>query len=176
MPQYLPITSDPAIGYAGQIAEAGAPKYARSYNAESNGRDVVAGAPVKAGTDPDSQVEPFEAADVPDTSMFVGVVVLDPTREQASTPIADGEPVSVLRLGKIYMEFSEAVTRGEMVAIVLATGLLKGYAEGTAAGSIPTGEVVLPGLRIDQTIAAAGVARVEVNLFGAQPAATVGSL
>jgi hypothetical protein len=73
------------------------------------------------------------------------------------------------------MEFAEAVTAGECVAIVLADGTLKGYAQGTAAGSIPTGEVLVPGLRIATTTTAAGCAIVEVNLFGNQDAATIGS-
>lgn len=172
MPQ-TSISRAPAIGFAGQIAEPGAPTYCRSCTAEGSG--VVAGAPVKRGTDPQRQVTPFEAGDIPDSAMFAGVVVLETSRPFSDNGIKDGDPVTVMRLGSILMDFSEAVTAGEQVAIELATGKLKGYAQGTSAASIPTGEVVLPGLRIAETTSAAGLATVEVNLFGAQDAATVGT-
>ncbi len=171
MPQ-LSISSAPAVGYAGQIAEPGAPRFSRSARAE--GANVSAGMPVKRGTNKEKQVEPFEAGDDGQLQDFAGVVVLDTSR--ASGGIADGDGVAVLRLGSIYMDFSEAVTAGEQVGITLATGALTGIPDGTAAGAITTGIVVLPGLRIAETIAAAGLAVVEVNLFGVQPSAVVGSL
>ena len=172
MPQNT-IDAAPAKAFAGQLAEPGAPKFARSATAE--GADVEAGFPVKRGTLPEKQVEPFEAGDVPELALFAGVVLLDPTRAFNSLAIEDDDPVAVLRLGSVYMDFSEAVTAGEMVGLTLADGLLVGIPEGTAAGSIATGVVILPGLRITET-AAAGLAVVEVNLFGNQDAATVGTL
>jgi len=171
MPQ-TSISAAPAVGYAGQIGEPGAPTY--MFSATAEGANVSAGMPVKRGTDPQRQVEPFEAGDAPDPAMFAGVVFLETSRPEGG--ISDGDPIAVARLGVLLMDFSEAVTAGEQVAIVLATGDLKGYAQGTAAAAIPAGEVILPGLRISQTISAAGLARVEINLFGSQDAATVGTL
>lgn len=161
-------------GFAGQIADAGL-RYCGSFFAEA---PIVAGSPVKRGTAKETQVEPFEAADVPTAAMFAGVAVLSTSRpyDEDGDQIAAGDSLSVMRLGVIYMNFSEAVTAGEQVGITLASGLLTGIPQGTAAGAITTGIVVLPGLRIVQTTGAAGVARVEVNLFGSQDAATVGSL
>ena len=172
MPQ-LSIDDNPPIGYPGQIAEPGAPTFIRSASAEGA---LVAGSVVKRGTNPEKQVEALEAGDAPDFDLIAGVVHLETSRPyDASSPIADGDPVGVVRQGVVYMEFSEAVTAGEMVGQTLASGLLTGIPEGTAAAAIATGIVVIPGLRIVQTTTAAGVARVEVNLFGAQPAGTVGS-
>lgn len=159
--------------YAGQITGAG-PRFCASASAE--GAAVVAGIPVKRGTLPATQVEPFEAGDVPTAGMFAGVVVLDTSRPYDEDAIEDGDPVDVMRMGVVYMNFGEAVTAGEQVGIVLATGVLSGIPQGTAAGAIATGTVVLPCLRIAETISASGLAAVEVNLFGSQDAATVGTL
>lgn len=174
MPQLsIPDTMDKA--YAGQLAEAFAPRFARLGVCE--GAAVSAGMPVKRGTSKQSQVEPFEAGDVPTAQLFAGVVILDTSRPYTeSGGPDDGDCVDVLRHGSIYMNFSEAVTAGEMVGLVLASGLLTGIPDGTAAGAIATGTVVLPGLRIVETITAAGLATVECNLFGFQPASTVGTL
>src|SRR5690606_18868749 len=114
-------------GYAGQIAEGGAPILARSGWAEGIG--VKAGMPVKRGTAPGGQVEPFEAGDTPSFANFAGVVVLDTSRAYGPG-IGDGDAVDVLRMGTIYMDFAEAVTAGENVGLVLATGDLMGYPAG----------------------------------------------
>jgi hypothetical protein len=158
-------------GYAGQIAEGG-PRFLRSARAEGSG--ISAGKPVKRGTSAAVQVKAFEAGDTPTAGMFAGVVVWEQVRPTGG--IAAGDSVQVMRFGSCYMEFSEAVTAGEQVGITLASGALVGIPQGTAAGAITTGIVVLPGLRIASTTSTSGVAVVEVNLFGSQDAATVGSL
>jgi len=160
------------IAVAGQIADA-APRYSGSFIVETA---VSAGMPVKRGTNKEKDIKPFEAADVPSASMFAGVVVFSSTAPLENSPRLVGDVVSVMRFGVIYMQFAEAVSGGEQVGITLATGALSGVPQGTAAGALATGIVVLPGLRIVQSTAAAGPARVEVNLFGSQDAATVGSL
>lgn len=171
MPQNS-VASAPARGFAGQIAEPDAGL--RCSTAFAEGASVSAGMPVKRGTDPEKQVEPLEAGDGTGLmGKFCGVVVLDPTRPYSSDAIEDGDPVAVMTRGQVYMNFSEAVTAGEDVGITLATGALTGWAAGTAAGSITTGIVILPGLRVIDTIGGAGVARVDVNIL--QSAATVGS-
>lgn len=170
MPQ-LSIDDAPSRGYAGQFLP-GPPKVAFPARAESGA--VAGGMPVKRGTNPEKQCLPFAPGDVPSQGNFYGVVLLETSRP--STGIEAGDSVSVLRFGSVLMDFSEAVTAGEQVGLVLATGLLTGVPQGTAAGALATGTVVLPGLRIAATITAAGRAAVEVNMFGAQDAATVGSL
>jgi hypothetical protein len=170
------VVSDLVHAYPGQLAEPLAPKFARSAVVETA---IRAGRLAKRGTDKDEQIAPVTTGDTITVGMLAGVVLLSTSRPHEQTDggsgIEAGNSVSVLRLGSVYMEFAEAVTAGECVAIVLANGTLKGYAQGTAAGSIPTGEVLVPGLRIASTTAAAGCAIVEVNLFGNQDSVTVGS-
>ena len=170
------VASDLTNAYPGQLAEPLAPKFARSAVVETA---IKAGRLAKRGTDKDDQIAPVTTGDTVTVGMLAGVVLLSTSRPYDQTDggsgIEAGNSVSVLRLGSVYMEFAEAVTAGECVAIVLADGTLKGYAQGTAAGSIPTGEVLVPGLRIATTTTAAGCAIVEVNLFGNQDAATIGS-
>lgn len=163
----------PPIAFQGQIADAGL-RYC--YSAWAEGTGVKAGVPCKRGTAPETQVSAITTGDTITVGNFAGIPVLSSSRPYDATLISAGDDVSVMRLGVVYLEFGEAVTAGEQVTIVLATGVLGGVAQGTAAGAIATGTVVLPGLRIVQTTSAAGPARVEVNLFGSQDAATVGSL
>lgn len=160
MPQ-LSIPDAPPVGYAGQIAEPGAPTFARSVTAE--GALVVAGMPVKRGTDPQRQVEPFVAADLIDVANFAGLVVLETSRPQADLDIEDGDSLAVMRLGAMYLDFNEAVTAGEVVGLTLADGNLVGLAQGSASTALIQ---ILPGVRIVDTIAAAGLAIVEIDLFG----------
>lgn len=156
MPQ-LSIPDRMEKAYAGQVTEAGY-RFCRSAFAE--GALVTSGMPVKRGTAA-GQAEPFEAGDTPSAGNFLGVVVHSPTR--GVDGIEDGDGIDVMRAGSIFMDFSEAVSEGEQVHITLATGALKGVAQGTAAA---VGDALLPGLRIAETISAAGLATVEVGLFG----------
>lgn len=170
------LSTDLAIAFAGQLAEPLAPKFARSCVVETA---IKAGAIAKRGTDPEVQIKPLEAGDTITVAMLAGVVLLSTSRPYEQTDggsgIEAGNSASVLRLGSVFLPFAEAVTAGEVVAQDLATGLLYGYAQGTAAGSITTGRVVIPGIRVAQTISAAGNATCEVNLYGNQDTATIGS-
>jgi hypothetical protein len=129
----------------------------------AEGALVVAGMPVKRGTDPQRQAEPFVAGDLIDMSNFAGVVILETSRAQNDLDIEDGDSLGVMRLGSIYMDFSEVVTAGELVGLTLASGLLVGLPQGSASTAAIQ---ILPGVRVVETIAAAGLAIVEVDLFG----------
>jgi hypothetical protein len=89
-------------------------------------------------------------------------VILETSRAQNDLDIEDDDSIGVMRQGSIYMDFSEVVTAGELVGLTLATGLLVGLAQGASSTAAVQ---VLPGLRIVETIAAAGLAIVEVDLF-----------
>lgn len=169
----MPQTSigEPVIGYPGQIAEQG-PSYA--YTAAVEGTGAEPGKAVKYGTDPDEQVSILETGDTVSIGTFAGFIKMEPVRDLSDGGLSAGDGVSVLQFGSIYLNYAEAVTRGEMVSINLADGTFRGYPVGTVAGDITVGEVLLPGVRVAQTIAAAGVARTHVNLFGLQPDALVG--
>lgn len=154
------IAAAPSIAYQGQIAEPGAPIFSRSARAE--GATVKAGLPVQRGTSKEKQVKTYAAADLPNRQNFAGFVILETSRPTGG--IADGDPVSVMRVGSIYLNFAEIVTAGERVGLLMTDGeTLRGFGE----DEIPPDNVqILPGCRIVQTIAAAGLARVEVHLFG----------
>ena len=172
---YNSISSAPDRGYPGQIANPLFPQIKHSALVETA---VSAGRLAKRGTDKDDQIEPIETGDTITAAMLAGVVLLSTSRPYEDVDggsIEAGKTASVLRFGSVYMYFEEAVTAGECVSVKLSDQTLRGYAQGTAAGSIPTGEVLVPGLRIVQTTTGAGVAIVEVNLYGNQDAATVGS-
>lgn len=172
MPQ-ISVSQNPGIGFAGQIAEP-MPRAARSMSCEVAG--LVSGQIVVRGTDPYNQVNAVPtSAFTPDPSKIAGVIIFSSSKPFNSGAFSAGDKVDVMRLGSIYMQFSAAVTAGQMVGYKLSDGTLTGIAQGTAAGSITTGIVVIPGLRIASTTTAAGVAIVEVNLFGSQDLSTVGS-
>lgn len=165
----------PDNAYAGQIAEAGMPRACRSARVE--GANVFAGTPVKRGTAGESQVAAYVGGDTVNMATFAGVVLLSTSRSlnEINTDLDAGADVEIMRLGCVYMNFAGAVTSGQNVKITLATGALEGSAEGASAGTVGAGKVVLPGLRVVQTTSGAGLARVEVNLFGVQTAATIGA-
>lgn len=174
MPQ-LSIPNAPVAGYKGQIAEP-MPMGIRSFTTQ--GATMQAGQIVIRGTNPGEQVAPIPtSAFVPSHGNIAGVICLSTSDSfEPLGALPDGRRVSVMRLGSIYLNFSAAVTAGQQVGYVMATGALVGIAQGAAAGAIPIGTVVIPGLRVALPSAGAGVAIVEVNLFGAQDNATVGTL
>lgn len=164
------VASAPPLAYQGQIG-VGAPRFCRPGRAE--GASVVAGIPVKRGTDAQVEVTPFAATDLnPSAGTFAGVVVLETSRPYDAAAIEDGDPVAVMELGLVSMTFAAAVTAGQAVKIKHSDNTLYGVDVGDDPGA---GHSVLPGLRIAETTTAAGLALVEVNLFGAGSGAGEGT-
>ena len=159
MPQ-LSIPDSPAIAYAGQLAEPGAPKYARSAIAEGA---LTAGQAVIRGTVPAKDAAPIVAASVINSETFFGFVILETSRPTGG--IADLDGVSILQEGHIYLSASEAVNAGEDVGLVKATGLYVGLGAEEVA---PLGTVRLPGCRWETTAATAGFAVASVRLKGSR--------
>lgn len=156
------VATAPPAAYQGQIG-VGAPRFCRPGRAE--GASVVAGIPVKRGTDAQVEVAPFASTDLnPSAQTFAGVIVLETSRPFADAAIEDGDPVAVMELGLVSMTFAAAVTAGQAVKIKHSDNTLYGVDVGADPGA---GHSVLPGLRIAETTTAAGLALVEVNLFGA---------
>lgn len=142
MPQ-LSIDLAPANGYAGQIAEPGAPLYSRSATAEGSG--IVAGAPVLRGTNTEKEVVAVGASSVVTPESFAGFAMLETSREyDASAPIAAGDGLAVVQIGVIYLVAGETVAAGEDVAVTLSSGALLGLG---AEEACPSGSVRLPGCR-----------------------------
>lgn len=156
------IASAPDVAYQGMI-HPGSPRHCRPARAE--GASVVAGIPVKRGTDDDVQVTPFAATDLnPSRKEFAGIVVLETSRPYNASAIEDGDPVAVMELGRVSLTFAAAVSDGQDVKIKHADNALEGMDPGDDPGA---GYSRLPGLRVCQTIGAAGLAETQVNLFGA---------
>ena len=170
---YNTLQSAPATAYAGQLAEPLAPKFARSAVLEAVGS---AGMVCVRGTDKDDQVRPAFTGDTITPGNLAGVLILSDSRpfEQGSPP-AIGTVVSVLRMGTIFMNFTNVPTAGDCVSVTLATGAINAVAQGASAGTVGAGKVMIPGLRVVQSRADAGMAAVEVCMFGAQDSATVGA-
>lgn len=162
MPQNS-VSLAPDAAYAGQLLP-GAPKFARSARTEGTG--LYHGSPAIRGTDPQKQVAAFGSGDTVDAQTFAGVIVGSFSRpyEDFSTGLIDDVSVSVLRMGSIAMSFADAVNAGQNVKIKLSDGTLYGFDEGAA---LSAGEHRLPGLRVAETIAAAGLAYVDVSLSSA---------
>src|SRR5688572_9187627 len=99
MPQNS-VADAPARAYAGQLAEPGCPKFARSALCE--GASVIAGQPVKRGTIKAREVAPFASTDVPDAQNFAGVVLLETSRAYNASALEDGDSIAVLRLGSVF--------------------------------------------------------------------------
>lgn len=149
----------PGVGYAGQLAENDIPIIARGARCEGTG--VHAGAPVLRGTDKGRQVKAVDAAVT--AQNFAGIAILETSRPFEQAPPGDGDPITVLRFGSILMNFSAAVVAGKRVRVHTSDGVL----DAVDAGTDPTaGYSILPGCVIAETTTAAGVAIVEVNIFG----------
>jgi len=162
-------------GYPGQIAEPLAPKYAVSRVLTAAGS---AGRVMVRGTDAGNQeCRPLFTGDAVTPALVLGVALLSTSRPfEDGSPYKIGSTVSVMRQGVVYLEFVNAPISGHMVGCTLATGVLTSIAQGTAAGAIAAGIVIVPGLRVAQTGPSGGIAAVEVNLFGSQDLVTVGTL
>lgn len=163
----------PATAFAGQLAEPLAPKFARSARLEAVGS---AGMVCVRGTDKDDQVRPAFTGDTINQGTLAGVLILSDSRPfEQSSPLAIGTVVAVLRLGTIFMDFTNTPTAGDCVSVTLATGAINAVAQGANAATVGVGKVMIPGLRVVQSRTDAGMAAVEVNMLGAQDNATIGA-
>lgn len=167
------ISDAPVRGYPGQIAEPLAPKFARTATLEAVG---ASGSLLVRGTDPDDQVRPATTGDTLTSANLVGIQLLSDTNPlEYGSPNAIGTPVSALRLGTVFLNFANTPVAGHCVAYTLATGVYRSFVQGVAAGTIGVGAQIVPGLRVSQSAAGAGIAAVEVNFYGSQDTATVGA-
>lgn len=142
MPQTV-ILDAPPKGYAGQIAEAGAPRYVRSCQAEAVAtRAINAGDFVLRGTDPESQVIAITDGATVDAATLMGVVLLETSRPLEEAPPVEGSDLGVLRFGPVRVTVSAAVTAGNPVFVGNTTATL-----GDVEGASGAGLVAAPGCR-----------------------------
>ena len=123
------------VAQAGQLVDLG-PKRVDSRAAEG---DVGFGLGVIFGTDPEKQVEVPGAADLA-AGIFAGIAIFTHTQSQgfnkAATPSSvaaeykDGDTVSVLREGRVYVSTADQVALGDL-AYVAADGAITDDDDGT---------------------------------------------
>jgi hypothetical protein len=152
MPQTSVAT--PAIGYAGQVADA-APLYCRTGIAEGT---VTPGQVVLRGTDPANQVKAITDGATVDASTVAGFCVLDTALED--NPYVDESVVRVMRVGVIYVTVTAAVVAGNPVYVGNATAQLGNIDDATGVGL-----ALLPGARFLTSASANGIAAVQVSMI-----------
>lgn len=150
------ILDDPPRAFAGQLTHQ-FPEGKESKAAEGAG--LVAGQPALRGTDDDQAVAITDGDPVSEAT-FLGFVILETSRPyDATAMIADTDPVSILRKGRIAVMTTAAVTQGNPVYVGNATAQLGNIADATG-----TGLTAAPGCRFVTSTTGAGIAIVEVNL------------
>lgn len=148
--------SDPAVAYAGQNAEPGAPHYFRSATCEGSAAFTI-GQPVLRGTEPGSQILPIANSDTVDATTVAGILLLETSRD--SNPPVEYDVVPVMRKGVVYMLTSAAVAAGNPVYVGNLTAQLNDVDDATG-----TGLVVLPGARFLTSAGSGELALVQIDL------------
>lgn len=162
--------AEPANAFAGQWAEPGAPTHKRSALAEGSG--INAGDPVILGTDTEREVKVIGAASVVNAQTFAGFVVLETSRPYNTTMIADGDEVTVMDEGYLFLSASGTVTRGQEVILNQTTGALTG---GAAGAAVAAGSCALPGCRWEADGSSGEKVKASIHLAGAAAGGVVAS-
>lgn len=127
--------------------------------------DMEAGRVVCVGANPGSCALPADAADV---GRSKGVVVYHPFRYAFGAneeEVAAGQVADLLEQGEVWVQVEDAVTEGEPVYVRhTADGGLDQL--GVCFDGTGTGLALLPNARFASSAAAAGIARVRINLPG----------
>ena len=156
MPQST-VNTAPATKAAGQLADNGPSRTEAGFAsaALAFGR-IVAWA---TGTSDRTLKLPAAATDV--TAQVAGVVRQQVAKEADATGYAEKEDVPVLKQGVIYVTSETATTKGGSVHVRYAGTGNKGEVRNAAVASETD---VLPGARFEETISAAGVVAISINL------------
>lgn len=154
MPQTT-IDTAPARAYAGQIGEAFAPRYCRSFAAEGAG--ILPGQPVVRGTDPAKQVQAVANGDTINASTFAGFAVLETSRPEGG--IADEDGVAVMVQGLMYVEVSNTVAAGGLVYVGNATAQLGDIDDATGTGLVPC-----PGCYFEESGTSGDLVLISINI------------
>lgn len=123
MPQ-TSVFANPAVGQEGQLASSAGFKIG---SRDANGA-VPVGFCVVVESDTECRV-PAVTAEVSDGTVL-GISMLEPTRETAN--YADGESVSIVTAGDVWVNTATAATAGGAVYVVHATGAIRGTADASA--------------------------------------------
>lgn len=151
------ITTAPARGIEGQLAEPGAPTYRVSGVIEATANAALPGKLFVRGT-ADGQAKTIINAGTITPANILGVAMYEDAREPSD--FGDKRPVTLVRQGVIYVAVSENVTAGAAATYGNTTGNLDEWGVTVDADHVP-----VPGARWAQTVASGGIARLEVD-FG----------
>lgn len=163
------VSTAPARGIEGQLAEPGAPTYRVSAVIESTANTAAPGKLMVRGT-ADGQAKTIIAGGTLTAANVLGVALYEDAREPSD--FTDKRPVTLVRQGVIYVAVSENVTAGAAATYGNTTGNLDEWGVTADVDHIP-----VPGARWAQTVASGGIARLEVDFGAAEegrltPAAT----
>lgn len=152
------VSTAPARGIEGQLAEPGAPTYRVSAVIEATANAAAPGKLMVRGT-ADGQAKTVINAGSVTPANILGVAMYEDAREPSD--FGDKRPVTLVRQGVIYVAVSENVKAGAAATCGNPTGNLDEWGVTVDADHIP-----VPGARWAQTVASGGIARLEVD-FGA---------
>lgn len=163
------VSTAPARGIEGQLAEPGAPTYRVSAVIEATVNAAAPGKLMVRGT-ADGQAKTIIADGVITSANILGVALYEDAREPSD--FTTKRPVTLVRQGVIYVAVSENVAAGAAATYGNTTGNLDEWGITVDADHIP-----VPGARWAQTVASGGIARLEVDFGAAEnallaPAAT----
>jgi hypothetical protein len=149
MPQ-LVYGADMGIGYEGQIASDRLRDVVTRYSESA----MKPGRVVGAGTAPEGVVLGGDGTGI--GVLVRKVDIIGDSSDELEYP--DNKPVPVMTQGEIYIKFATAVTFGDALRYVDATGVIEvGAAVGGTSTAFPTGSKCL------QTNSAAGVAKIFIG-------------
>ena len=149
------ITTAPARGIEGQLAEPGAPTYRVSAVIEATANTAAPGKLFVRGT-ADGQAKTVINAGTITPANILGVAMYEDAREPSD--FGDKRPVTLVRQGVMYVAVSENVTAGAAAVYGNTTGNLDEW--GVTADA---DHVAVPGARWAQTVSSGGIARLEVS-------------
>ena len=151
------VTTAPARGIEGQLAEPGAPTYRVSAVIEATANTAAPGKLMVRGT-ADGQAKTIIADGTITSANILGVALYEDAREPSD--FTTKRPVTLVRQGVIYVAVSENVTAGAAATYGNTTGNLDEWGVTADADHVP-----VPGARWAQTVSSGGIARLEVD-FG----------
>lgn len=151
------VSTAPARGIEGQLAEPGAPTYRVSAVIEATANAALPGKLFVRGT-ADGQAKTITNAGTITPANILGIAMYEDAREPSD--FTDKRPVTLVRQGVIYVAVSENVTDGAPAVYGNTTGNLDEWGVTVDADHVP-----VPGARWAQTVSSGGIARLEVD-FG----------
>ena len=154
------VSTAPARGIEGQLAELGAPTYRVSAVIEATANTAAPGKLMVRGT-ANGQAKTIINGGTLTPANILGVALYEDAREPSD--FTDKRPVTLVRQGVIYVAVSENVTAGAAATYGNTTGNLDEWGVTADADHVP-----VPGARWAQTVSSGGICRLEVDFGGVE--------